>query len=58
MYEVSSAIVLYQLGGVVSPPASYDIHSVYEYSDTHIPVTFILPADIHAQPHHNSIKGM
>ena len=57
MWEVSQALVLYELGGVIQGGENYNLHTVYEYTDSTTPVVFILPSDVHDGSADDSTKG-
>ena len=39
--EICSALIVYELGGVVQPSISYDIATVYNYCDSATPVVMM-----------------
>lgn len=57
MKELSQALVLYEMGGILPMPEQVNIASVYEYADKATPIVLILPQDIHEEGGDPSIKG-
>ncbi len=43
MSEVSEALVLYELGGIIQQPHNYSVRQVYDLSDKSTPIIFIQP---------------
>ena len=60
MLEVSEALVVYELGGIISPPPNFNVKDVFEMTDKSVPVVCVLPAAMSDKPgpaHLESIKG-
>ena len=54
LWEVSEALALHELGGVIRPAETFNMQHVYTRCDHSIPVVFILPS---SGSQDNSIKG-
>ena len=57
MYDVCQALVLHDLGGLISPPRNYSVAEAYEYSDKATPVVFLLPSSVCGQAKQDSSSG-
>ena len=60
MLEVGEALVVYELGGIISPPPNFNVKDVFEMTDKSVPVVCVLPAAMSNKPgpaHLESIKG-
>lgn len=57
MIDVCEALILYELGGLVSKPNLFNVKKTYELTDKSTPVVCILPASNTQTAEHNSIKG-
>ena len=60
MLEVNEALVVYELGGIISPPPNFNVKDVFEMTDKSLPIVCVLPAAMSSDPdtsHLDSIKG-
>ena len=56
-WEVTKALVVYVLGGIIHPGDSMNLQTVYEYTDKSTPVVLILPVDPNEPDADPSITG-